>query len=147
MHKAITIGAVATLCLGLLPPASAQGKRPVGNVQATVTFTGRGTVDQTRRIWVFLFDTPAPGPGTQPLAVQAITKSGGVAAFKGLTISPVYVLVAYDEDAAYDGKSATPPIGAPIGMYSTDGKEPSPVEPGPAVKVRVSFGDSRRMGK
>ena len=75
MHKVITIGAVATLCLGLLQPAIAQVKRPVGQVQATVTFTGRGTVDETRRIWVFLFDTPAPGPGDQPLAVQAITKA------------------------------------------------------------------------
>src|SRR5687768_14631495 len=61
MHKVITIGALATLCLGVLPPAIAQVKRPAGHVQAAVTFTGRGTVDETRRIWVFLFDTPAPG--------------------------------------------------------------------------------------
>jgi hypothetical protein len=146
MHAVLTIGALA-LCLAPLQPPIAQVKRPVGNVQATVTFTGRGTVDETRRIWVFLFDTPAPGPGDRPLAVQAITESGGVAAFKGLIISPGYVLVAYDENAAYDGKSATPPSGTPIGMYSTSGKEPSPVERGRTAKVRVSFDDSRRMGK
>jgi hypothetical protein len=75
MHKVITIGAVATLCLGLLQPALAQVKRPVGQVQTTVTFTGRGTVDETRRIWVFLFDTPAPGPGDQPLRCRRSRKA------------------------------------------------------------------------
>jgi hypothetical protein len=145
MHTMLTTVAVATLFVTLGQPPAAQPKRPGGDVHATITYTGSGKVDAAHRIWAFLFDTSTPGPGDKPIAVQPITKSGDAIILKAVTVNPVYVLVAYDESGQYDGKSPTPPIGTPIGMYSTNGKEPAAITPG--AKVKVSFDDSRRMGK
>jgi len=145
MHTIVTMGTVATLLVQLAQSPAAEPKRNANDIQATITYTGGGKVDAAHRIWVFLFDTPAPGPDNKPVAVQPITKSGEATTFQGVSASTVYVLVAYDESGQYDGASATPPIGTPIGMYSANGKEPAPVKPG--AKVKISFDDSRRMGK
>jgi hypothetical protein len=145
MQNAVTIAVLATLVTAL-GPAAPQAKPEAGDVQVTVTYTGKGQVDATHEVWVFLFDTPTPGQDNRPLATETITKQGGTAAFKGVTANPVYVFVAYDEKGDYDGNNAPPPNGTPIGMYSTNGTEPSPIQPGPDAKVKVSFDDSRRMG-
>ena len=113
-----------------------------GDVSVTVTYTGKGKVDDTHEILVFLFDHPTPVPGSIPLAVQVITKSGGTATFKEVVQNPVYVSLVYDEAANYDGQSPPRP-GAPIGSYQKGGK-PIPVTPGPAAKIKVSFDDSIR---
>jgi hypothetical protein len=87
------------------------------------------------------------GAESHPLAVQAVTKNGGVAKFTDMTTSPVYVGLAYNEKGDYDGTAAPPP-GTPIGAYSTAVKgPPAPVTPGPKgkVKVKVTFDGSRRM--
>jgi hypothetical protein len=113
-----------------------------GDVTVTVTYTGKGKVDDTHEILVFLFDHATPGPGSIPLAVQTTTKSGGTVVFKDVPVSPVYISMVYDEQANYAG-DAPPPPGAPIGSYQKDGK-PLPVTPGPAAKIKVSFDDSNR---
>jgi hypothetical protein len=119
-------------------PRFAQG----GDVTVTVTYTGKGAVSDKNEILVFLFDHPTPGPGSIPLAVQAVTKSGGTATFTGVTQDPVYISFVYDEQANYAG-DAPPPPGAPIGSYAKDGK-PIAVKPGPSAKVKASFDDSVR---
>jgi type 1 fimbria pilin len=115
----------------------------VGDVSVTVTYTGKGNVDDTHEILVFLFDHPTPTPGSEPLAMQMTTKSGGTVTFKDVAQDTVYVTLVYDEQANYDGKSGPPPAGAPIGSYMKDGKA-IPVKPGPAAKLKVSFDDSVR---
>jgi len=113
-----------------------------GDVVVTVTYTGKGKVDDTHEILVFLFDQPTPTEGSIPLAVQTTTKSGGTVTFKDVAINPVYVVMVYDEQANYAG-DAPPPPGAPIGSYQKDGK-PIAVTPGPDAKIKVSFDDSIR---
>ena len=113
-----------------------------GDVVVTVTYAGKGKVDDTHEILVFLFDQPTPTEGSIPLAVQTTTKSGGTVTFKDVAINPVYVVMVYDEQANYAG-DAPPPPGAPIGSYQKDGK-PIAVTPGPDAKIKVSFDDSIR---
>jgi hypothetical protein len=113
-----------------------------GDVSVTVTYTGKGKVDDTHEILVFLFDAPNPGEGRIPLALQTTTKSGGTVVFKDVAVSPVYIMIVYDEKANYAG-DAPPPAGAPITSYQKDGK-PVPVTPGPAAKIKISFDDSVR---
>lgn len=116
-----------------------------GEVQVAVTYKGKGLVDAEHEIRVFLFDHPAPGESSVPLAMQPITKNGGSVTFKGVTADPVYISVVYDEASNYEG-NAPPPPGAPIGSYARAGK-PVAVKPGPDAKVAVTFDDARRWGK
>jgi hypothetical protein len=142
MKRLLAIGVVL---LGLSVAASASVLPRflrAGDVAVTVTYTGKGKVDDTHEILVFLFDHPTPGPGSMPLAMQATMKSGGTVVFKDVAVSPVYVTLVYDEQANYAG-DAPPPPGAPIGSYQKGGK-PIPVTPGPAAKIKVSFDDSTR---
>jgi hypothetical protein len=139
-----------TIVLGLmLTLAGAAG--PVveldaaGDVAVTVTYKGKGAVDDTHELWVFLFDSPEVGQGARPVGTEAIKKNGGTATFANVTASPVYVRIAYDEKGDYDGFSGPPPTGTPLGMYSKDGKTIAPVTPGPAAKVKVVFDGSVKM--
>ena len=100
-------------------------------MSVTVTYTGKGAVDDKHEIFVFLFDHPTPTADSEPIASQTTTKSGGTVAFKGVTQDPVYVVFVYDEAANYDGQSGPPPAGAPIGSYQKDGK------PVPVSRVRA----------
>ena len=78
-------------------------------MSVTVTYTGKGAVDDKHEIFVFLFDHPTPTADSEPIASQTTTKSGGTVAFKGVTQDPVYVVFVYDEAANYDGQSGPPP--------------------------------------
>jgi hypothetical protein len=135
----LTVAALGASAAGaVLPQATA------ADISVTVTYTGKGTVDDTHPVWVFLFDTPEIGPGAVPIARQAVKKSGAAATFKGISTDPVYIAVAYDEKGGYDGNAGPPPAGAPVSIYSTDGKgTPAPVKP--AAKVKLLFDDSQRM--
>jgi len=141
MRRLLT-ASIALIALTAAASASVVPRFLAGDVTVTVTYTGKGKVDDTHEIQVFLFDHPTPTQGSMPLAVQMITKSGGTATFKDVAQNPVYVTLVYDEAANYDGQSPPPP-GAPIGSYQKDGK-PVPVTPGPAAKIKVSFDDSVR---
>jgi hypothetical protein len=114
-----------------------------GDLTVTATYKGKGTVDATHEILVFLFDHPAPTAESEPLGVSSITKNGGTATFTNVSAETVYVVMVYDEKANYDGRSGPPPLGHPIGTYSKAGK-PVPVKPGAGVKVTATFDDSRR---
>ena len=72
-----------------------------GDIVVTVTYTGKGKVDDTHEILVFLFDQPTPTADSEPLGMQTTTKSGDTVTFKDVPVSPVYVLMVYDEQANY----------------------------------------------
>ena len=114
-----------------------------GDLTVTVTYTGKGKVDDTHEILVFLFDHPNPTADSMPLAVSPVTRSGGTATFTNVSADTVYVVMVYDEKANYDGRSGPPPQGHPIGTYTKAGK-PVPVKLAPGTKVRATFDDSRR---
>jgi hypothetical protein len=130
------------LCLVSLLPIAGLARQGT-DLAVTVTYTGKGPVDASNDILVFLFDHPNVGADSRPLRVQSVTKNGGVATFKGVTAPTVYILTAYDEKANYDGRSGPPPAGTPIGSYSNAGK-PTPVEPAKTPKVSMKFGDTTR---
>jgi hypothetical protein len=115
-----------------------------GDVAVTVTYKGKGTVDQTHEIWVFLFPSPEIA-GARPIATEVVRKNGGTATFTGITQSPVYIRTVYDEKGDYDGFSGPPPAGTPIGQYSKDAKTIAPVTPGPGAKIKMAFSDAVRM--
>ena len=118
-----------------------------GDITVTATYKGKGPVDTTHEILVFLFDHPNPTADSIPLAVQSITKNGGFATFKGLmSATPLHIVMVYDEKANYDGQSGPPPEGHPIGSYSKAGKSIA-VTPGANVKVAAVFDDSQRWGQ
>ena len=133
----MSIGLTAAASAALLP-------RPLaGDVTVTVTYTGKGTVDDAHGILVFLFDHAVPTADSVPIGMQKTTKSGGTVTFKDVQATPVFVTVDYDEKSTYDGMTGPPPAGTPIGSYRKDGKVVA-VTPGPDAKIKVSFDDSVR---
>jgi hypothetical protein len=117
-----------------------------GDLSVTATYKGKGPVDETHEILVFLFDHPTPIATSERLGMQVVTKDGGTARFTAVAADTVYITLVYDEKSNYDGRSGPPPAGAPIGSYAKAGR-PVPVKPGPDAKVTVSFDDSRRWGQ
>ncbi len=140
-----TLAAACALLLASRGMALAQEtKAAASDVAVTVTYKGVGTVDREHEIWVFLFDTPAIGAGSRPIATMALDKSGGTATFKEVQPNPVFVAVAFDERGDYDGNVGPPPPGTPAAIYRIkDVKLPSPVKPGDSIKI--TFDDSIRM--
>jgi hypothetical protein len=124
-------------------PAPAPGS---GGVNVTVKYTGKGVVDKSHMLWVWLFDTPDIGPGAIPIAEQSIDTNGGTVSFSGVTSKEVYVAVAYDEGGGFTGQ-APPPPGSPIALYGVkaDTDKPQPVAPGPKASVAIAFNDAQRM--
>jgi hypothetical protein len=141
MMRTLVLAAAVVISTAASGPAAAPR---AGDVAVTVTYAGKAKVDTTHEIWVFLFDTPDIGPGSQPVAVQAVTKSGATATFKAVQAATVYVAVAYDEKGDYDGNQGPPPPGTPIAIYAVDGKT-APVTPGAKGIVKLTFDESRRM--
>ena len=131
------------MCVVTLLVASAAMARQGADLTVTVSYTGKGPVNDKNDVLVFLFDQPEPTANSRPLALQTVTKNGGIATFKGVTAATVYVVAVYDEKANYDGKSGPPPTGAPIATYSKAGK-PVPVNAAKTPKVAFKFGDEKR---
>ena len=121
------------------PAEAGHGSR---EVSVTVTYTGKGKVDGSHELWVYLFDHPEIGAQSEPLAIQPIRKSGGTTTFKHVMADPVYVGVAYDEQGDFDALGE-PPVGTPISIYARDGKT-APVKPGAGAKVKITFDETLR---
>jgi uncharacterized protein (DUF2141 family) len=138
-RRAAVLGMLVTIAVTSGPMAQA-----AGDVAVTVTYKGKGKVDATHEVWVFLFETPDLGDSARPIANQTVTKNGGTATFTKVAVEPVYIAVVYDEKGDYDGNLGPPPAGSPIGIYSTDGKTLAPVKPGAGAKVKLTFDDTRR---
>jgi hypothetical protein len=115
------------------------------SVNVTVKYTGAGTVDAKRRIWVWLFDNPNIGPDSVPVGEESLSENGMTATFS-TTSAQVYIAVAYDEKGGFMGQ-APPPAGSPVMLYGVTGPDAAPqsVAPGPKGKVTVTFDDSQRM--
>ena len=116
-----------------------------GELTVSATYKGKGVVDDTHEILLFLFDHPNPTASSMPMMMQVITKNGASATFKGLGATPVYVVAVYDEKASYDGNSGPPPDGTPWATYGKAGK-PIAVTPAAGAKVAMAFDDSKRFG-
>lgn len=140
---------IAVASLGaavVLTGALSIGVAAAAELAVTVSYTGKGKVDETHEILVFLFDHPMPTADSIPLAVQSIVKNGGTATFNLTAPDTVYVVMVHDEKANYDGRSGPPPQGTPIGSYSKAGK-PIAIKTAANAKVKAIFDDTRRWGQ
>ena len=142
----IAAGAVVVALSVQVGLQAEQAKAEASGVSVTVKYTGKGTVDSTHRLWVWLFDNPNIGPDAIPIGEQSIDKNGGTATFPSVSAKQVYIAIAYDEGGGFMG-SGPPPPGSPIALYGAKGPE-SPaqaVTPGPKAAVTVTFDDTQRM--
>ncbi len=149
MKKVLTV-VVAALCiagplpLGASTSAPAEVRVAAGNVKVTVNYKVKGTVDASHKVWVWLFDTPNIGAGSQPLDQIALDKNGTVADFANVVPGQVWIAVAFDQQGVMTGNEP-PPSGSPIAIYSADAGAPSPVTPGEKAAVTITFDETMRM--
>ena len=71
MKKALSL--VVAALLAVLAPSAVLNAAPLtaavaaGTLKVTVHYTGKGKVDASHKLWVWLFDTPNIGPGSMPI--------------------------------------------------------------------------------
>jgi hypothetical protein len=148
MKKVLTI-VTAALWLGAAQPggalsASADARVTDGTVKVTVHYKGKGKVDPSHKIWVWLFDSPNIGPGSMPIGQVALDKNDTDAVFDAGAATQVWIAVAYDESGAMTGEGP-PPTGTPIGILTSKEGAPAPVTPGDKGTVSLTFDESIRM--
>jgi hypothetical protein len=136
---------MATAAMHSTTAVAASGGAPVaaGTVKVTVNYKGKGTVDATHRIWVWLFSSPDIGPGSMPIAEVAIDANGKLATFEGIDAERVWIAAAFDESGSMNG-NGPPPSGSPVGLYAGTDGAPKSVVPGESA-VLLTFDDSFRM--
>jgi hypothetical protein len=115
---------------------------PETTLEVTVRYTGAGQIDDTHKLWVWVFDEPDFTNG-MPVAVKSVARSGADASFTGLPAVQVYVAAMYDVNGGYEG-NGPPPSGSPAGAHLLNGT-PIPITPGPAAAVELRFDDSFRI--
>jgi hypothetical protein len=141
---------VVTMAVALSVPGAALTAAPsaagvaAGTVKVTIHYKGKGTVDASHRMFVWLFDSPNIGPGSMPIDQVLLDKNGSEAVFNGVVADKVWIAVAYDESGVMAG-DAPPPTGTPIGVLSGSDGAPTPVTPGGKDAVVLTFDDSFRM--
>ena len=139
----VMLMATAAMHLTTAAAASAGARVTAGTVKVTVNYKGKGTVNATHRVWVWLFTSPDIGPGSMPIAEVSIDANGTLATFDGIDAERVWIAAAFDENGVMSG-NAPPPSGSPVGLLvGTDGA-PKSVVPGESAVV-MTFDDSFRM--
>ena len=149
MKNVLTVAVAALLTATIASPGPSLQAAPLadqaaGTVKVTITYKGKGTVDTTHKLWVWLFDTPNIGPGAMPIAQIAVEKNGAEAVFDGIAGDKVYVAVAFDEQGVMAG-DGPPPTGTPIGVLTGADGMPASVTPGPKGLAKLAFDDTIRM--
>ena len=150
MKNVLTVALTALLAATVLQPGGALNAAPfatrvtAGTVKVTVTFKGKGKVDNAHKLWVWLFDTPNIGTGAMPIDQISLDTNGADATFENVAGDKVYIVAAFDEQGTMAG-DGPPPTGTPVGiLMGTDGA-PGGVTPGAKAPVALTFDDSFRM--
>ena len=150
MKNVITMTLAALLAAAIAPSTGTLNAAPLGarvaagTVKVTVTYKGKGTVDSSHKLWVWLFDSPNIGSGSMPIAQMSLDKNGSEAVFGDIAGDTVYVAAAFDEQGAMNG-DGPPPTGSPIGIIAGKEGAPSPVKLGDNAVAILTFDDSFRM--
>jgi len=147
MKKVLTL-VVATFLIGVTQPIGTLHASPAagvaaGPVKVTVHYKGKGKVDSSHKIWVWVFDTPNIGAGSMPIDQGSSDANDSEVVFAGVAPSEVWVAVAFDEQGAMSG-DGPPPTSTPIGILMKDGK-PVSVIPGDKGVAVITFDDTMRM--
>ena len=148
MKKVLTV-VVVTLLAGVAVPgthlgAESRASIAAGPVKVTIHYKGKGTIDASHKLWVWLFDTPDIGPQAMPIDQLTLEANGTEAAFEGVVPSQVWIAAAFDEKGVMTGNEP-PPTGTPIGILMGSDGMPTAVTPGPKGTVVLTFDDSIRM--
>lgn len=136
--------AAAVLMATATSPLSARHETVAGSVTLTVDYKGKGTVDETHKLWIWVFDTPNIGPGAMPIREESVTTNGGKVTVSGLGEERVWIAVGYDERGGSAG-NAPPASGSPIGIYSATGGTPTGLTTADNAAAVVTSDDSLRM--
>ena len=140
--------AAAALALLIVQPApkkAAPAPAAPGDLPVTVTYKGKGTIDQTHKVIVWAFADSNITSASRPLDHAYVTKNGDTVTFKGLS-APVYLFAVYDQTGAYDGVSGPPPAGLPSATYRQTPKGP-PTAVKAGTPVKFTFDDSEHWNK
>ena len=144
MAAAVAVGLVLTAGLVRAQQAAA----PVeGKLKVQLEYKGKGTVDASHQMWIWVFDTPNISAESNPIATGFLKENKTAYKFAGLP-KDVYIAVAYDEKGGYDGMSGPPPQGTPIAIRGGTGLgSPATSVPtgGDDAKVEITFDDTIRM--
>ena len=147
--RRVVVAAVAVaLVLAAGVVRAQQAAAPVaGKLKVQVEYKGKGTVDATHQMWIWVFDTPNISADSNPIATGVLKENKTAYKFAGLP-KDVYIAVAYDEKGSYDGTSGPPPQGTPIAIHGGNGLgSPATSVPtgGDDAKVELTFDDTVRM--
>ena len=147
--KKVLASIVVILLASVAQPASVLNAAPLvtanaGVVKVTVHYKGKGQVDGSHKIWVWLFDTPNIGAGSMPIDQTSVDKNDSEVTFDGVAPGQVYIAVAFDESGSMMG-DAPPPTGTPIGILMGANGAPNAITPGEKGIATVTFDDSMRM--
>ena len=147
-NSIVTLALTAVLAAGAMGEtirvhAAPLARVAAGSVKVTVDYKGKGTIDGSHRVWVWLFDTPEIGPNAMPIAETSVEKNGEVAVFE-VGSERVWIAVAYDEKGVMTG-NAPPAPGSPVGIFSSSMGAPEAVMAGAKGAVVLTFDDSIRM--
>lgn len=148
MNRRSFMFAGAALVSTLAATSESKGARLIVHLR----YTGSGTVDESHKIYVALWDSPDfakdTGGSIMPLTAVPVTSKSGVARFDDVQKNPVYVSMAYDPTGAWDAHSS-PPAGSSLGLYSKEPGVPAPIqlEPGKTTTVSATLDDSHKMPK
>ena len=140
----VVLMATAAMHLSTAVAASAGARVAAGTVKVTLNYKGKGTVDDSHRVWVWLFATPDIGPGSMPIAELSVDKNGAIVTFEGIAEERVWIAAAYDEKGAMGGGTPPPP-GTPVGLYVGSDGAPRSVVTGDSTVAVLTFDDSFRM--
>jgi hypothetical protein len=147
------------LCLMLVPlsilmavqETTPAGKPQTKSLKVTVSYKGKGKVDQSHGVYLFLFDTPdfVQNPSSaMPIAFQTLRANDESVVFSGLVATTVYLVAAFDDKGTYDISAGAPPTGTPVALYKPgDPQTPTPIklEENKELEIKFEFDDSIRM--
>jgi Ca2+-binding RTX toxin-like protein len=138
---------LSVMCGALLLSALTISAQQGLTLQVQLHYTGSGTVDETHKIFVALWDSAGfTGDSAPPVDVKAATSKNGSVTFTDVKKVPAYVSAAYDPTGKWDAQSP-PPSGSSLGMYSKAPPKPEPINitPGKAAKVTITFDDTQKV--
>jgi hypothetical protein len=139
------MGAVLLMTAAPARLVAADGRDTTGgSLTVTLRYTGQGDVDDTHRLWIWIFDTPDIGPGSMPISEASLAKNGDSTTIEALGPDTVWIAVAYDQRGGSPG-NVPPAPGSPVAIYAGADGRPTPVTPGDGARADVTFDDSLRM--
>src|SRR5690242_20129747 len=87
----------------LFPAFAANSQGNGASLIVRLTYTGSGTVDESHKIYVALWDSPdfVKEGSAEPMAAKPISSKSGSVHFDDIQKNPVYVSMAYDPTGAW----------------------------------------------